>query len=166
MYVAYGTFVKPSSPSGCLALADQALRAQNLTIVKGADDTDYLVVGGNDDVTLTIVCAPRPDGKPDVRFHVAPQIPAPPPALNAPGRPGEAPSQPKTVTSFVKEAQEKAKSLPGYGFGGGTGGPGNMPTTVPGGGLPFSSGYGMMGGSGFNPYSAETSLASDPSEAT
>ena len=62
MYVAYGTFVKPSSPGGCLALADQALRAQNLIVVKGADDTDYLVIGGNDDVTLTIVCAPRPDG--------------------------------------------------------------------------------------------------------
>jgi hypothetical protein len=62
MYVEHGTFVKPSSPGGCLALADQALRAQNLMIVKGADDTDYLVVGGNDDVTLTIVCAPRPDG--------------------------------------------------------------------------------------------------------
>jgi hypothetical protein len=45
-----------------LALADQALRAQNLTIVKGADGTDGLVVGGNDDVTLTIVCVPRPDG--------------------------------------------------------------------------------------------------------
>jgi hypothetical protein len=62
MYVAYGTFVKPSSSGGCLALADQALRAQNLTIVKGADGTDGLVVGGNDDVTLTIVCVPQPDG--------------------------------------------------------------------------------------------------------
>jgi hypothetical protein len=62
MYVAYGTFVKPSSPGGCLALADQALRAQNFIIVKGADDTDYLVVGGNNEVTLTIVCAPGPDG--------------------------------------------------------------------------------------------------------
>ena len=62
MYVAYGTFVKPSSPSGCLALADQALRAQNMNVVKGADGADYLVVGGNDDVTLTIVCVPQPDG--------------------------------------------------------------------------------------------------------
>jgi hypothetical protein len=62
MYVAYGTFVKPSSVDGCLALADQALRAQNLIVVKGADGTDSLVVGGNDDVTLTIVCAARPDG--------------------------------------------------------------------------------------------------------
>jgi hypothetical protein len=62
MYVAYGTFVKPSSPRGCLALADQALRAQNLIIAKGADDTDYLVVGGNDAVTLTIVCVPQPGG--------------------------------------------------------------------------------------------------------
>jgi hypothetical protein len=62
MYVAYGTFVKPSSPGGCLALADQALRAQNLIIVKGADGTDYLVVGGNDAVTVTIVCVPQPDG--------------------------------------------------------------------------------------------------------
>src|SRR5207253_1435395 len=79
-------------------------------------------------------------GKADVRFHVAPQMPAPPPALNAPGRPGEAPGQPKTVTSFVKEAQEKAKSIPGYGFGGGTGGPGVVPTNGP------ASGYGMMGG--------------------
>jgi hypothetical protein len=62
MYVAYGTFVKPSSPGGCLALADQALRAQNLIIVKGADGNDYLVVGGNDAVTVTIVCVPQPDG--------------------------------------------------------------------------------------------------------
>jgi hypothetical protein len=62
MYVAYGTFVKPSSPGGCLALADQALRDQNLIILKGADDTDYLVVGGNDSVTLTIVCVPQSGG--------------------------------------------------------------------------------------------------------
>jgi hypothetical protein len=62
MYVVYGTFVKPSSLGGCLALADQALRAQNLIIVKGADTTDYLVVGGNDSVTLTIVCVPESSG--------------------------------------------------------------------------------------------------------
>ena len=62
MYVAYGTFVKTSSPGGCLALADQALRAQNLIIVKGADGADYLVVGGNEAVTVTIVCVPQPDG--------------------------------------------------------------------------------------------------------
>ena len=62
MYVAYGTFVKPSSPSGCLALAEQALHDQNLIILKGADGTDYLVVGGNDAVTLTIVCVPQADG--------------------------------------------------------------------------------------------------------
>jgi hypothetical protein len=62
MYVAYGSFVKPSSLDGCLALADQALRAQNLIIVKGADNTDYLVIGGNDAVTLTIVCVPQPNG--------------------------------------------------------------------------------------------------------
>ena len=62
MYVAYGTFVKPSSLGGCLALADQALRAQNLIVLKGADGTDYLVVGGNDAVTLTVVCVPQPNG--------------------------------------------------------------------------------------------------------
>ena len=62
MYVAYGTFVKPSSPSGCLALADQALRAQNLIVVKGADGADYLVIGGNNAVTLTIVCVPQSNG--------------------------------------------------------------------------------------------------------
>jgi hypothetical protein len=62
MYVAYGTFVKPSSPGGCLALAEQALRAQNLIVLKGADGADYLVVGGNDAVTLTVVCVPQPDG--------------------------------------------------------------------------------------------------------
>jgi hypothetical protein len=61
MFVAYGTFAKPSSPDGCLGLADQALRAQNMIIVKGADGTDYLVVGGSDAVTVTIVCVPRPD---------------------------------------------------------------------------------------------------------
>jgi hypothetical protein len=62
MYVVYGTFVKPASPGGCLALADQVLRSQNLIIVKGADSTDYLVIGGNDAVTLTIVCVPQPNG--------------------------------------------------------------------------------------------------------
>jgi hypothetical protein len=62
MYVSYGTFVKPSSPGGCLALADQALRAQNLIVLKAADGTDYLVVGGNDAVTLTVVCVPQPNG--------------------------------------------------------------------------------------------------------
>ena len=62
MYVSYGTFVKPSSPGGCLSLADQALRAQNLIVLKGADGTDYLVVGGNDAVTLTVVCVPQANG--------------------------------------------------------------------------------------------------------
>jgi hypothetical protein len=62
MFVAYGTFVKPSSLGGCLALADQALRAQNLLVLKGADGADFLVVGGNTDVTLTIVCVPQPNG--------------------------------------------------------------------------------------------------------
>jgi len=62
MYVVYGTFVKPSSPGGCLTLAEQALVSQGLIVVKGADGTDYLVVGGNDAVTLTIVCVPQPDG--------------------------------------------------------------------------------------------------------
>jgi hypothetical protein len=62
MYVMYGTFDKPSAPDACLALADQALRAQNLIVLKGADGTDYLVVGGNDAVTVTIVCVPQPNG--------------------------------------------------------------------------------------------------------
>ena len=62
MYVVYGTFVKPSSTGGCLAVAEQALRAQGMIIVKGADGIDGLVVGGNDAVTLTIVGVPRPDG--------------------------------------------------------------------------------------------------------
>jgi hypothetical protein len=58
MYVMYGTFLKPSSVGGCLALAQQAIEAQGLQVLKGADGTDYLVVGGTGDVTLTIVCAP------------------------------------------------------------------------------------------------------------
>ena len=62
MFVVYGTFVKSSSPGGCLALADQALRAQGMVMVKGADGTDYLVVGGNDAVTLTVVGVPQPNG--------------------------------------------------------------------------------------------------------
>src|SRR5262249_61628555 len=82
--------------------------------------------------------------------------PGPPPAaLNMPARPGEAPAPAKTVTSFVKEAQEKAKAIPGYGFGGGVSGPGTVPTGgLPGGAFSGGSGYGMMGGGGgFNPYS-------------
>ena len=62
MYVSYGTFVKPSSPGGCLSLAEEALRAQNLLVVKGADGADYLVIGGNNAVTLTIVCVPQSNG--------------------------------------------------------------------------------------------------------
>ena len=58
MYVMYGTFLKPSSIGGCLALAEQALVSQGLQVLKGADGADYLVVGGSGDVTLTIVCAP------------------------------------------------------------------------------------------------------------
>ena len=61
MYVVYGSFVKPSSLGGCLAVAEDALRAQNLAIVKRADGVDYLVIGGNDAVTLTIVCVPQPN---------------------------------------------------------------------------------------------------------
>ncbi len=62
MYVMYGTFVKPSSPAGCLHLADQALRGQNPIVVKAADGADFLVIGGNDAVTVTIVCVPQPYG--------------------------------------------------------------------------------------------------------
>ncbi len=58
MFVMYGTFLKPSSPEGCLALAEQALATQGLQVLKRADGVDYLVVGGSGDVTLTIVCAP------------------------------------------------------------------------------------------------------------
>jgi hypothetical protein len=58
MYVMFGTFLKPSSIQGCLALAEQAIVSQGLQLLKGADGTDYLVVGGSGDVTLTIVCAP------------------------------------------------------------------------------------------------------------
>jgi Ca-activated chloride channel family protein len=115
--------------------------------------TSYLIVP---DAAVPVARAPRPDGKPDVRFHFAPV----PRALHAPGRPGAAPAPPKTVTSFVKEAQDKAKAIPGYGFGGGTGGPGTMPTGgIPGGaysgGLGGAGGGGgiMGGGAGFNPYS-------------
>jgi hypothetical protein len=61
MYVAFGTFEKRSSAGDCLTLADQALRDQNLIVVKGADGSDYLVVGGNDAVTLTVVCVPLPN---------------------------------------------------------------------------------------------------------
>jgi hypothetical protein len=58
MYVIYGTFLKPASIGGCLSLAEQALASQGFQLLKGADGTDYLVVGGSGDVTLTIVCAP------------------------------------------------------------------------------------------------------------
>jgi hypothetical protein len=61
VFVVYGSFVKPSSFGGCLAVAEDALRSQNFAIVKGADGVDYLVIGGNDAVTLTIVCVPRPN---------------------------------------------------------------------------------------------------------
>src|SRR5262249_10267379 len=108
--------------------------------------TSYLVVP---DAAVPVARAPRPDGKPDVRFHVAPVPAAPPAALNMPARPGEAPAPAKTVTSFVKEAQEKAKAIPGYGFGGGVSGPGTVPTGgLPGGAFSGGSGYGMMGGGG------------------
>jgi hypothetical protein len=62
MYVVYGTFIKPSSPGGCLGLAQQATASQGLQIVKGADGIDPLVIGGNGAVTLTIVAVPGPAG--------------------------------------------------------------------------------------------------------
>ena len=62
MYVMYGTFVKPSSLQGCLALADQAIQSQGLALVKGADGVDYLVAGGNDAVSVTVVAVPQPNG--------------------------------------------------------------------------------------------------------
>jgi len=62
MYLVYGTFVKPSSFEGCLALAGQALQSQGLVLVKPADGVDYLVAGGNDAVSLTIVAVPQPNG--------------------------------------------------------------------------------------------------------
>ena len=62
MYVVWGTFLKPASLDGCLAVAEDALRSQNLQVLKGADGADYLVVGGNAAVTLTIVCVPHQPG--------------------------------------------------------------------------------------------------------
>jgi hypothetical protein len=62
MYVLFGTFIKPSSVGGCLSLAEQALVSEGLQVLKGADGSDYLVVGGSGDVTLTIVCAPFQNG--------------------------------------------------------------------------------------------------------
>lgn len=59
MYVVWGTLVKPASPMGCLSAAEQALAAQGLQVLKGADGVDYLVVGGNNLVTLTIVAVPQ-----------------------------------------------------------------------------------------------------------
>jgi hypothetical protein len=60
MYVVWGTFIKPSSPMGCLSAAEQALVAQGLQVLKGADGADYLIVGGNTAVTLTIVFVLQP----------------------------------------------------------------------------------------------------------
>ncbi|MCI0465098.1 MAG: hypothetical protein L0Z62_49890, partial [Gemmataceae bacterium] len=94
--------------------------------------TSYLVVP---DAPVPVARAPRPDGKPDVRFHLRP---APvPPALQVPGAaPGTPPGK---VTSFLKEAQKKAQGLGGQ-FGGGYGG--------------FGGGFGGTGGTGGfnNPY--------------
>lgn len=59
MYVFWGTFLKQASLANCLALAEDALRSQNFQVLKGADGADYLIVGGNDAVTLTIVCVPQ-----------------------------------------------------------------------------------------------------------
>ncbi len=60
MHVVWGTFAKQESLDNCLALAENALLAQLYDVLKAPDKTDYLVVGGNKDVTLTIVCVPRP----------------------------------------------------------------------------------------------------------
>ncbi|WP_165224150.1 hypothetical protein [Aquisphaera insulae] len=62
MFVQYGTFVKPASPGGCLAAAQQAMSSQGLIIVKGADGVDFVVIGGNDAATVTVVCVPQPRG--------------------------------------------------------------------------------------------------------
>jgi hypothetical protein len=60
MYVVWGSFLKPASLQGCLAVAEASLRGQGLKVLKGADGADFLVVGGNPAVTLTIVCVPQP----------------------------------------------------------------------------------------------------------
>ena len=60
MYVFWGTFLKQASLGGCLALAENAIGSQGLQVLKGADGADYLIVGGNTAVTVTIVCVPQP----------------------------------------------------------------------------------------------------------
>ena len=62
MYVAYTTFVKPSSIGGCLGLAQDVLLNQGLTLTKGADGADGLVIGGNAAISVTIVCVPAAGG--------------------------------------------------------------------------------------------------------
>jgi hypothetical protein len=62
MYVQWATLLKRASLEGCLKLAENTLIAQNLQVLKGAEGADYLVVGGNSDVTMTIVCVPQATG--------------------------------------------------------------------------------------------------------
>ena len=43
-------------------MAQGALQASGLPIINGANDGDYLVIGGNAQVVVSIVCVPQPGG--------------------------------------------------------------------------------------------------------
>ncbi|MCI0458305.1 MAG: VWA domain-containing protein [Gemmataceae bacterium] len=63
--------------------------------------TSYLIVP---DAPVPVAGKPRPDGKPDVRFHLGPTTSAaPPPALNVPGA-----AKPTSVDAFVRRVQNNA----------------------------------------------------------
>jgi hypothetical protein len=55
----WGTFTKQASLREALSMAQDALRSYGYQIWDTAQNGDYLVIGGNAQVVLTIVCVPQ-----------------------------------------------------------------------------------------------------------
>lgn len=59
MFSHWGTFTKVASLQNCLSIAQNALQKEHFQVWDTANDGDYLVIGGNNDTVVTIVCVPQ-----------------------------------------------------------------------------------------------------------
>lgn len=59
MYAHWGTFTKQASLPVALSIAQGAMQRHGYEVWDTARDGDYIVIGGNSQVILTIACVPQ-----------------------------------------------------------------------------------------------------------
>ncbi|MFF0490938.1 hypothetical protein ACWDSJ_17620 [Nocardia sp. NPDC003482] len=59
MFAHWGTFTKPNSLNVCLGFADDSLRQHGYQVWETANDGDYMLIGGNNNVIVNVTCVPQ-----------------------------------------------------------------------------------------------------------